>query len=66
MRYIISNGDILILDEVDAMLKEQDLIDFCSVLSQLRDYQAFHNLLSKIPITIFLGGINSDFSTILS
>ncbi len=37
LRYIISNGDILILDEVDAMLKEQDLIDFCSVLSQLRD-----------------------------
>lgn len=38
LRYTISDGDILILDEVDVMLKEQDLIDFCSVLSQLRDY----------------------------
>jgi Cdc6-like AAA superfamily ATPase len=36
LRLLYSKGDILILDEIDAMLKTQDIIDLASVLSDNR------------------------------
>lgn len=38
LQYVTSVGDILILDEFDKRLPLQTILDFCDVLSQLRDY----------------------------
>ena len=36
LQMIVSTGDILIIDEIDSLLKTQHLIDFCDAISQLR------------------------------
>lgn len=56
LRYIVSDGDILIIDEVDNMLKRQHLIDFCSVLSQLRDHWKW----------IFVSGYSPDLTRLFT
>lgn len=38
LQYILSNGDVLIIDELDSNLIDQHILDFCIMLSQLRVY----------------------------